>query len=266
MRATKTDAATLSLGKPALGILVFAEAQYKLGKALIESAQTLSLLSWTMWTLGEHDEALARSRAAIRRAEVSEHPHTRAYTLYYHAVLLALEDDLAAARDSADACCALSKANGFKHWIGLASAVRAISNSGLGAADAAEQLEDTAGALAAYRKSDYQLGVTALYVLTARVQLALGARGETQEIANAGVSFTQAHSERLFEAEVLRLKAASLLSLADGDHEEARELLEQAVEIARAQSARAFETEATKMLETLSEGVGTTNQKGTMRW
>lgn len=214
-------------------------------------AATLSLMSWTVWALGDADTALEHSNAALTRAETVDHPHTKAYAFYYDAVLRALNEDLVAARTSAEACRTLSETHGFRHWIGLAEAVRAICDAQLGVDDALTQLEFANGALAAYRRSGYQLGVTALYLLEARAHLALASRDGAARTASMGLEFTSSRSEKLFEAELLRLAAAAE---APGSPR-AQTLLAKARAKARAQGAAMFEAAAVRDLAALGQAV-----------
>lgn len=214
-------------------------------------AATLSLLSWTLWALGDAEGALEHSASALKRAETVDHPHTKAYAFYYDAVLQALNEDLVAARASAEACRTLSETHGFRHWIGLAEAVRAICDAQLGANDALTQLDFVDSALAAYRRSGYQLGVTVLYVLEARAHLALDSREGAGRTAKMGVEFTSSHSEKLFEAELLRLAAAAE---APGSAQ-ARALLAKAKAAAQSQGAAMFETAAVRDLTALERSV-----------
>ncbi|MEO0762694.1 MAG: hypothetical protein AAFZ09_12945, partial [Pseudomonadota bacterium] len=195
---------------------------------------------------------ISRVEEAVVRAASVDHPHSIAYAGYYHAVLKALNGDHAAARAAADAVCRISEEHGFGHWSGLAAAVRSIAEAHLSNRVRAEQLDATVRALNAYRESGYQLGVTALYVLVARAQLEHGSADIALEFAEIGIDFTDKQSERLFRAELMRLKAEALLALDDRRRDEAAALLVAAISTAEAQGAVMLELGAARSLAGLA--------------
>ena len=76
-------------------------------------AAALALMSWTLWLLGDVDQALARIADALQRADAVEHPHTQAYVCYYASVLHALQGEFATALRHAERCVALSEEHGL---------------------------------------------------------------------------------------------------------------------------------------------------------
>lgn len=103
-----------------------------------------------------------------------------------------------------------------------------------------------------YRGAGYQLGITALYVLLAPALLSSHQREPTLELIEQGLATTGRNSERIFEAELYRLKAGALL--VRGASEAATEpqlLLDRALTIARSQHAKALELRAATDLAAL---------------
>jgi tetratricopeptide (TPR) repeat protein len=200
----------------------------------------LSLMSWTYWLLGHFDRAADCIGEAIRRADNLGHPHTRAYALYYGSVLHALQGEPAVARDCADICLALSDEHGFSHWRGLSRAMRGISTAMID--PATSSLDDVLRALEEYRNASYQLGVTVLYVLLCRALLLLHQSEAALEVIEKGIQTAERNSERIFEAELYRLKAQAVAAAGGSDADaQVSSLLDRAATIAKSQSARSFE-------------------------
>ena len=210
----------------------------------------LSLMSWALWLLGHVDTAITRMVAAFQRADSIEHPHTQAYACYYASILHALRGELTIAHGHAERCLTLSEEHGFRQWRGLAHAVRGICAMMLGPSPGA--LEEVRSALDGYRGAGYQLGITALYVLLCPALL-LGHEFEAAlDLIERGLETANRNSERIFEAELYRLKARVLLDRGGPDAAtEAQSLLDQALITARSQQAKALELRAARDLAAL---------------
>ena len=86
----------------------------------------LALTAWTQWILSQVDDAVQSITSALHRAELIHDPHTQAYAAYYASVLHALRGEPAIGRAHAERCYVLSKEHGFRQWLSLSGAVRAI--------------------------------------------------------------------------------------------------------------------------------------------
>src|SRR5262249_33272102 len=203
-------------------------------------AAGLALMSWALWILGDIDAAGARMAAALERAEAVKHPHTQAYVCYYASILHALRGEPAIAHRHAERCLTLSEQHGFRHWHGLSRAIRGICTTMLDASS--KTLEDVRGALDQYRGAGFQLGITALDVLLCPALLLRHQPDAALEVIERGLSTAGRNSERLFEAELYRLKARALLVRGAPDAAtHAQSLLDQALSTARSQHARSLE-------------------------
>jgi len=200
----------------------------------------LALMSWALWLLGRADTALARLDAAIQRADAISHPHSQAYACYYASILHALRGEFLTAHRYAERCLALSEEHGFRQWRGLARAVRGISATFLDPSSAV--LAEIRSAMNEYRGAGYQLGITALYVLLSPALLSSHQCEATLELIEQGLATTSRNSERIFEAELYRLKARVLLFRGVPEAgTEAQSLLDHALTTARSQHAKALE-------------------------
>jgi predicted ATPase len=103
-----------------------------------------------------------------------------------------------------------------------------------------------------YHGAGYQLGITALYVLLCPALLLSNQCEAAVELIEQGLATTRRNSERLFEAELYRLKACALLVRAAPDAAtEAQSRLDRALTTARSQQARALELRAARDLAAL---------------
>jgi predicted ATPase/class 3 adenylate cyclase len=210
----------------------------------------LALMSWSLWLLGHADTAITRLVAAIQRADAIDHPHSQAYACYYASVLHALRGEFLTAQGYAERCLTLSEEHGFRQWRGLAHAIRGICVSLLDPSSGA--LEEIRAALDEYCSAGYQLGITALYVLLCPALLSSHKYEAALEMIEQGLATVNRNSERIFEAELYRLKARALLVHGAPEARiEAQSLLDQALTTARSQRAKALELRATKDLAAL---------------
>ena len=213
-------------------------------------AAGLALMSWALWVLGHIDMASARMAAALQRADAIGHPHTQAYVCYYASILHALRGEPAIAHRHASRCLTLSDEHGFRHWHGLSRAIRGICMTMLD--PAVGTLEEVTGALEQYRGAGFQLGITALYVLLCPALLLRHEVEAALEVTKQGLLAASHNGERIFEAELYRLKARALLVRdAPAARTEAQALLDQALRIARGQQARSLELRAARDLSAL---------------
>jgi predicted ATPase len=211
----------------------------------------LALMSWALWLLGHADTAITRMDGAIQRADAIRHPHSQAYACYYASILHALRGEFLTAQGYAERCLTLSEEHGFRQWRALARAIRGICAVLLDH-PSSSALEKIGAALDEYRGAGYQLAITALYVLFCPALLSGHNCEAALEMIEQGLVTTSRNSERIFEAELYRLKARALLVRGAPDAKtEAQSLLDQALTTARSQHAKALELRAATDLAAL---------------
>lgn len=201
----------------------------------------LVLKAWALWIIGHVDEAVAQMSAALERADVVRHAHTYAYAWYYASVLQALRGEPSAAQDYAARCLAISEQHGFRHWHGLSQAIQGICAALLGTS--AGYLDDVKRSLEGYQQAGYQIGLTVQFALLASALLLRKQPEAALEVIDHGLSIVNHNNERLFEAELYRLKASALL-VRGAPEAEVTSFLEQALGTARSQQAHSLELRA----------------------
>jgi len=200
----------------------------------------LALMSWTLWLLGQPDTAAERIGAALQRADAIGHPHTQAYACYYASVLYALRGEPDIARIHARRCLTLSETHGFRQWHGLSRAILGICTTLLD--ETSDSLDDVKAALEDYRNAGYQLGITALYILLSSVLMLRGQFEGALDILERGLAAVDENSEKIFEAELYRLKALALQHMGPIDaRAQVERLFEHARHTAKVQHARSLE-------------------------
>ena len=111
--------------------------------------------------------------------------------------------------------------------------------------------------LAEFLGTDYQFAITALYALLSQAMLAQHQLIPAREIIRKGVATAEQTSERMFEAEFLRLKARALvIEGGSGMSSNAQKLLEDALALALSQKARSLELRAAADLARLRRAQG----------
>jgi len=213
-------------------------------------ASALALMSWALWVLGHVDTAATRMAEAFERANAVKHPHTQAYVCYYASILHALRGEVGIARQYAERCLTLSEEHGFRHWQGISRAVRGVCTRALSPSPSA--IKEAMEALGEYRGAGYRLGITALDVLLCPALLLDNQPEAALDVIERGLSIASHNGERIFEAELDRLKARALLFRGEpGAGTQAQSLLEQALTTARSQHARSLELRAANDLAAL---------------
>ena len=125
----------------------------------------------------------------------------------------------------------------------------------------ASAFDDVTSALSEYRNAGYQLGVTSLFVLLCPALLLRGQLRAALEFAEQGLAIAKHNNERVFEAELLRLKARALLAeRAPEARNQAHTLLSDALSVARNQNALSLELRTAADLATLWIDAGRSEQ------
>jgi predicted ATPase len=102
----------------------------------------LSYLSHVLWMLGDREQPVEYSRAALARAERVAHPFSAALALDYASILHQLRGDSAAATEKATECAALCRKYGFSYYLAWTSIIRGWALAETGAPkDGIEQIQ-----------------------------------------------------------------------------------------------------------------------------
>jgi tetratricopeptide (TPR) repeat protein len=207
-------------------------------------AAGLAVMSWALWILGRIDEAVVRIRAALERADAVKHPHTQAYVHYYASVIYALRGEANVAHRHAERSLKLSEEHGFGQWRSLSRAVHAISAA---IRDPSSTIDPVSSGL-----DEYRFGITALLMLFCQTLIARNQLDLAAEIIEKALSTSNVNHERLFEADLYRLKARVLALRQEPNASiDADALLGKALTVVRDQGARSLELRVARDLAKL---------------
>jgi tetratricopeptide (TPR) repeat protein len=197
---------------------------------------------------GRVAQAQRHYRNALARAATLDTTFQRALATNFAAQVCSLIDDGPRARALADETVRLATENGFS-FLGLTGRmVRAACDVEDGRV--AQGLADVQTAFEEYRATGQRYNTTYYSALLVRAQLAAGAVADARRVVDDALAFAAETGERLYEAELLRLKAECLLAgvVTRETKADAARHLEQAIADAAERNGLLFEVRATVSL------------------
>lgn len=215
----------------------------------------LAFLALDLWLLGYPDQALARSQDALALAQTLSHPPASATALVYATELRLLRREAQQTRELVEAILALATEHGFPFWLtwGTILSGWALAEQGR-AADGIARMQQ---GMSAFRATGAELWRTHFLALLAEAYARAGrAEAGLKTLAEA-LAVVERTQERVFEAELHRLKGELTLLQASregagaGGRNDAEACFLQAIAIARRQGARSLELRAAMALSRL---------------
>jgi predicted ATPase len=210
--------------------------------------------AFTLWLLGYPAQALARLHEALALAHALAHPHSLAHARVHAAFVSQWRRDVPAAHGHAEALLTLATAQGFPEWAALGTIMRgwALALQGQGEAGLAQLRQG----IAAVRATGSAQNVPYDCTLLADVAARLGhVEDGLQALAEAHTVVEQ-HEDRMWEAEVARLRGVVLLRQPGTPQAEAEAWLQRALDVARRQEAKSLELRAAMSLSRLWQQQG----------
>jgi predicted ATPase len=206
-----------------------------------------------LWLLGYPDQARQWSEAALTKARGSGHAFTLQQTLAWSALLRLLRREAAVAQELAEAQRALCTEHGFAPYLAWGTIFRGAALAAQGAW--AEELAQMRAGLVAYRARARTPWLLFLGLLAE----ACGRAGQVEEglrTLHEALEAMQTTEERMYEAEVYRLRGELLLQQSAEQQGEAEASLQQALTVARRQEAKSLELRAAMSLSWLWQRQG----------
>ena len=171
----------------------------------------LSPLAWALWCLGYPDQAVKRSAEALALAHELAHPYSLGYALTFAAALHCFCRQERQTQERAEATMALASEQGFPLWLAMGTILRSWALVERGQGD--ERLLQIRQGLSAFQAIGAELGRTAFLALLAE---SYGKRGQTEaglRVLAEALAVADKSGERLYEAEIHRLKGELTLHL-----------------------------------------------------
>src|SRR5260370_25020504 len=209
----------------------------------------LSYTAVILWHLGYADQALKRGKEALAMARWLSHPPTLAFAEFYVDDLYVFRREARAAQETAESMIALSAENGLTDWLAFATTLRgwAMAEQGRNEEGIAQMQEG----LAASRDTGAELVLLYFLTLLGAACMETGRLDDGLSALAEALAAADEHDNRLYEAEMHRLKGELLLRQDDSNIAEGPNSFWRATEIARKQSAKSLEFPATTSLPRL---------------
>jgi class 3 adenylate cyclase/predicted ATPase len=210
--------------------------------------------AWTLWFLGYPEQALARLHEALTLAHELSHPFSLAHARCWAASISQLHRDMPAVYEHADAAVALSTAQSFAEWPAWGTCLRgwALAMQGQGETGIAQIRQG----IAAWRATGAVLIVPYFYTVLADVCAHLGHTEDGLQALAEAYTLVEQHEERMWEAEICRLRGVLLLRQPGTPQTEAEAWFQRALDVARRQEAKALELRAAMSLARLWQQQG----------
>jgi predicted ATPase len=223
------------------------QAFWRLTYSVDVRVKCLAYLSWGLLILGHPDQARARSRDALLEAERLSDPFTRGFALHRILTFLQLDRDVPAVAARATAMLALGREQGFPIYVATGTFNRGwlLVQDGLGSEGVALMREE----LARLRANGDEEFLPYSLVLLAEAHGEVGDTAVALGLLDEALARVERTNERLFEAELHRLRGELMLLNTGADQAEA--CLRRAIEVARAQDAKLWELRAATSLAKL---------------
>ena len=214
----------------------------------------LAYLAWTLWLLGDVEQAISRADQAQALSRRLDNAYTLARSLYWNAILRQFVGDWQAVRADAEEAIAIAT----EQNIALVQAVGPIM---LGWAlvrrgqevDGASKIRQ---GVEAYRDTGAVFQLPHLMVPLAEAARAHGQPAEGLDVLADALAKVESTGERYLEAELHRLQGELLLDQSPGDHGPAEASFQNALAVARTQQAKSLELRAAMSLARLWQTQG----------
>ena len=213
-----------------------------------------AIVALVLWFQGYPDQALQRASEALTLAQELAHPNSLAAAMYFVAWIHQLRRQVQQAREQAESLLALARAQGLPFWeaggliwLGWAEVAQGQGNAGLThLCQGLAAWQDTGSALA---QPQYQALLAEAYGHVGQPDTGLTVLTETLKVvARTG--------DRIWEAELYRLKGQLLLAGSRDHGREAEKCLYQALDLARHHQAKSWELRAAVSLAQLWRSQG----------
>jgi predicted ATPase len=227
-------------------------------------AACLSYGAIILWLLGHPDQALKMSRQALTLAQEVAHPYTLAMALTWASQFHQLRREERLTEERAEKALNLATAQQFPSWLAWGTILRgwALVRQGRG--------EDGIGrmrqGLETWRATAARAALPPMLTLLADAQDAVGQTTEGLNTVTEALAGVEKNGERLFEAELYRIKGQLSLpsrqvnASQEKSIEEAESCFLKAIEVARWQQAKSLELRASTSLSRLWQQQGNKQQ------
>lgn len=174
----------------------------------------LDNLAWTLWHLGRPEEALAKNRRAVERAQELDHPFTLAHALSFRAVLLQFHGAVEEAGRAAADTIATAERYGFPHRLAMGLIVRGWAEASQGRRKAG--IAGMEEGLALWRASGAEILRPRFLIYLAEAMARGGKTVRALELLGEAEELGNKTGERFHEADLYRERGEVLIAAGVG--------------------------------------------------
>ncbi len=211
-----------------------------------------SYASVVLWCLGYPDQALKRKNEVLTLAQELSHPFSLASAFGFAGFLHTLRREGQASQEQAEATMALATEQDFAHWLAHGMIFRGWALAEQGEEGTAQIRQG----IDAWRAAGDELARPCCLALLAEACAKEGQAEEGLSALAEALAVVHKTGERVYEAELYRLKGALLLARSTRQTAEAEACFHQALNIARHQQAKSWELRAAMSLSRLWQRLG----------
>ena len=229
----------------------FLAAQYRQDPAVAG----LCFLAFALWMTGFPTQALQRSKEALSLAQELAHPFSLAFASIFGAALHEFRQEPHAVQERTEQVLTLSAEHGFRNWLPPSdvSVLQGwvLARQGLGERGLALMRDGIDG----FRAAGGEIEIPYFCGLLAEVYGQTGQMEAGLSLVEEALELVQQNGERLWEAEILRVKGELLVTGERGifspQATEAERCFHKALEVAQQQAAKSWELRAATSLARL---------------
>jgi predicted ATPase len=209
----------------------------------------LSFLAWTLVPLGYQDHAMACIRQAVARAHALAHPFSLVFATHHAGIIHHLRREPQAAYAAAETSLHLARTHGFPLFVGANLVLQGWALAMRGrVTEALAQMEQ---GLAMSQATGHSVFYPWNLALLADAYGQAGQCAAALTVVAEALTVVDTTEERMWEAELHRLKGEVFLAQAAEYHAVAEACLQQALGVARRQYAKSWELRAAMSLARL---------------
>jgi predicted ATPase len=212
--------------------------------------------------LGYSDQAMRASRENVALAQEIRRPFALTEALFWDGFLHRTLGDVEVAGERAEALIAVATEHGFSLYVMFGMLVRGCTLADGGQIEAG--ITELRGALDVLRAAGFELGWPYFTGILTEAYGNVGQPVQGLNVLDEAVDLMNRTGQRLYEAELHRIKGDLLLAVSRDTHAEAEDSYRHAVDCARRQGAKSGELRAALRLSRLWRGQGKTDEARTL--
>jgi len=214
----------------------------------------LLVRSWVLWLLGYPDAALRSAQEGRTSAEHLAHAYSLAFAAFVVSAVHSMRGDVEAARAQAELCMTMSDEHQITQYATLSRVVRGWALTQLGQRDAG--LAEIKTNIARSRRTGVAFMRSWMLAGLAESYAQSGDAEKAEEAIDEALKHVESTGERLWEADLHRLRGEVVLMSPSQERDRAESSLLHALEIARKQGAKSLELRAASSIALLWRNQG----------